>query len=442
MLRTAPAPGCAGRRRRRASPHEVLPQRVFEALDLPIELYAVDPDGQVPAAATETERALREVLAYRIYQDLRRGWRVTSPNLEQCGLLEIDYASLDDLCAAQEEWAEHPSRPWPMPRPPPVREIAKTLLDYLRRELAIKVDYLDPVYQESIRQLSSQRLREPWAIDENEQLAHSYRGLSPQPAESTTRQPRERLLSPAAAASASTCAGPARCPTTTRSSPSRRPSKIIVAAVRGAAGGRAGGAGAGARKDPEDVPGYKVPASALIWQAGDGTEPLRDASACPRLQRWAAAPTLTSSTSTASPPARLHGCSAREHTAQVPSDERQEREEPLPQGRAAAALLLAHHGAGRRHRPTQRGQHAQRAAHAGQLRPAQRPRRAQRPAGPGLHLLHHRQPPRPVFLQAAAGRWCPARSRRRASTWPTRTWCAPTSMPSGWPRPAVSWARR
>ena len=87
------------------------------------------------------------MLGYRIYQDLRRGWRVTSPNLEQCGLLEIDYASLDELCAAEEEWADmHPAL---ADAAPAVRaEVAKILLDFLRRELAIKVDYLDPVYQE------------------------------------------------------------------------------------------------------------------------------------------------------------------------------------------------------------------------------------------------------------------------------------------------------
>ena len=161
--------------------HEVLPLRVFETLKLPVEFYAVDPTVKFQQRA-ETDRSLREVLAYRIYQDLRRGWRVTSPNLEQCGLLKIEYASLQELCAAQEEWVDkHPAL---ADAAPAVRaEIAKTLLDFLRRELAIKVNYLDPVYQEGLRQLSSQRLIEPWAIDENEQLLHSYvaypRGAKP-----------------------------------------------------------------------------------------------------------------------------------------------------------------------------------------------------------------------------------------------------------------------
>ena len=151
--------------------HQDLTQRVFESLNLPIEDFARDPGVQFHAKK-ETERALREVLGYRIYLDLRRGWRVTSPNLEQCGLLKIDYISLDEVCSADELWNEaHPALVQASPK---TREhIARTLLDYMRRELAIRVDYLDSEKQERIRQLSSQYLREPWGIDEDENMIRS-----------------------------------------------------------------------------------------------------------------------------------------------------------------------------------------------------------------------------------------------------------------------------
>ena len=42
-------------------------------------LYSVDPEVKF-AAKTETEKALRDVIGYRVYRDLMRGWRVTSPN--------------------------------------------------------------------------------------------------------------------------------------------------------------------------------------------------------------------------------------------------------------------------------------------------------------------------------------------------------------------------
>ena len=47
---------------------------------------------------------MREVLEYRLYQDLRHGWRITAPNLEQRGLLEMRYEGLDEVCAAEDLW--------------------------------------------------------------------------------------------------------------------------------------------------------------------------------------------------------------------------------------------------------------------------------------------------------------------------------------------------
>jgi hypothetical protein len=179
--------------------HETIAQRVFDALDLPLERYASDSTVRFQALQ-DTQKALRQVLGYRIYRDLRRGWRIASPNLEQCGLLEIGYESLDELSAAEDVWTDcHPALAHANPQTR--QEIAKVLLDYLRRELAIKVDYLDPLYQERLRQLSSQRLVEPWAIDEDEvRLEYATRDI-----------PMFRL----AVASDSTCAVEEPFPNTT-----------------------------------------------------------------------------------------------------------------------------------------------------------------------------------------------------------------------------------
>ena len=151
---------------------DVLPQKVFDALDLPLALYAT---GDLPlkfAALDETKKALRNVIGYRLYHDLRRGWRVTAPNLEQCGLLHIDYKSLQELSAAEEEWTVcHDTL---ATAKPDVRaKIGKVLLDFMRKELAIKVNFLDGTFHESLKQQSSQRLKAPWAIDENEVLVRA-----------------------------------------------------------------------------------------------------------------------------------------------------------------------------------------------------------------------------------------------------------------------------
>jgi hypothetical protein len=83
--------------------HEVLTQRVFDALNLPLDQYATDSTVKF-AALQQTQKALRDVIGYRLYLDLRRGWRITSPNLEQTGLLRIEYESLDEVAADTDTW--------------------------------------------------------------------------------------------------------------------------------------------------------------------------------------------------------------------------------------------------------------------------------------------------------------------------------------------------
>jgi hypothetical protein len=83
--------------------HDELGDKVVNAIDLPKELYADYPEVRF-AAELETKRAFRDVLCYRLYRDLKRGWRIVAPNLEQCGLLEIRYVSLTEAREAEDLW--------------------------------------------------------------------------------------------------------------------------------------------------------------------------------------------------------------------------------------------------------------------------------------------------------------------------------------------------
>ncbi len=157
--------------------HEELARKVFEALALKTRDFAINPDAKFQAKV-QAERAIREVLGYRLYLDLRRGWRITSPNLEQCGLLEITYQDLDEICEDQDTWErDHKGKPrHPLLAAMSVglrRDLCKVLLDFMRRELAIKVMYLDASYNEGIKLQSGQHLKDPWAIDEDEELVHA-----------------------------------------------------------------------------------------------------------------------------------------------------------------------------------------------------------------------------------------------------------------------------
>jgi hypothetical protein len=157
--------------------HDELTQKVFDALKLPLSLYAARPEARY-GDREEAERAFREVLGHRLYRDLKRGWRVTSPNLEQAGLLEIRYPFLKDLTENHDDWKDcHPALT--QSKPETRFRVAKALLDYLRRELVIKVSYLEPRFVEQLKQLSAQYLKEPWSIDENENLERTYVLFSP-----------------------------------------------------------------------------------------------------------------------------------------------------------------------------------------------------------------------------------------------------------------------
>ena len=113
----------------------------------------------------EAWRALREVIGYRLYLDLERGWRVTMPNLEQTGLLRISYRDLPEVAADAEAW-EGCHAALRDDDPAHRQEIATALLDELRRNLAIEVEYLTNDGFDQVRRLSAQHLREPWSLPE------------------------------------------------------------------------------------------------------------------------------------------------------------------------------------------------------------------------------------------------------------------------------------
>jgi len=80
-------------------PIEKLITGIFNNLNLPEEEYARNPTD--PEFAEFGDRynqdALKEYLTIRVLYDLRRGWRFNTPNLEQCGLLDIEYDRLQEL---------------------------------------------------------------------------------------------------------------------------------------------------------------------------------------------------------------------------------------------------------------------------------------------------------------------------------------------------------
>ena len=145
---------------------EIVARKVTEELGLAMADFAQKPDAKY-SQKDEALRALREVTGYRLYLDLERGWRVTMPNLEQTGLLRIQYRDLPEVAHDEEAWdgAHQALRD---DDPDHRKEIAAALLDELRRNLAIDVEYLTEEGFDQVVRLSRQHLKEPWSLPERE----------------------------------------------------------------------------------------------------------------------------------------------------------------------------------------------------------------------------------------------------------------------------------
>jgi Helicase conserved C-terminal domain len=171
--------------------HGNVTQSVFNALNLPQARYAKEPADWGPGKQ-RNEDSFQKLLDYRLYEDLRRGWRVAQPNLEQCGLLRIGYKGLPEMCSVEEPWKSHPLL---QSASPERRQRAICVfLDHLRREMAIDARSLDYDEQIEIRRRVQQNLREPWALDNTDQLLQSAIFLMPG---DRPQSRRERSLDPA-----------------------------------------------------------------------------------------------------------------------------------------------------------------------------------------------------------------------------------------------------
>lgn len=153
--------------------YDQIVNKVFESLALPFAEYAKEPDLEGALAIGDVNAALREVIGYRIYRDQERGWRILLPNLEQCGLLNIDYIGLKEFCSKEKYWAA--SHVALVSAKPETRErVIRVLLDLMRRSLAIKVDYLDQQNQELMKSHCRQHLLEEdataWTLGDGERL--------------------------------------------------------------------------------------------------------------------------------------------------------------------------------------------------------------------------------------------------------------------------------
>ena len=136
----------------------------------------------------EAEGTLRQVLAYRVWFDQRRGWRYTNPSLEQLEMVQVEYLGLDDLAADDELFAD--SHPLLQQANHAVRkEVYRELLDHMRKWMAIRSQVLDTAVIEQLVAKSHSRIRPPWGLgsDEKPRGARWLMIVAPTRRESTLR---------------------------------------------------------------------------------------------------------------------------------------------------------------------------------------------------------------------------------------------------------------
>ena len=304
---------------------EVLTQKVLYHLRLDPSDYSANPSAK-GIKAQNTLKALRDVLGYRLYFDLQRGWRINNPNLEQLGLLEIGYRGLIECCADEEEWrARHPllGSITPETRFALVRE----LLERMRRALCIKTIYLDPNFQERMRNRSYNELKEPWGLSEDEDaFSHAY--MVPRPSAPGRRRDYRMHHVSYRSAFGRSVKSTAYWGADNPHYPEKFDEDLYNAVIDDVLGVLTTYGYVEPSELDGGLVGYRIDGSSLEWRSASGGDPGAGDGRNPffrNLYQNVAGLLGTED--------RLfHRLEAREHTAQVESEDREERERRFRQG--------------------------------------------------------------------------------------------------------------
>jgi Lhr-like helicase/very-short-patch-repair endonuclease len=273
----------------------------------------------------QVQDAMRSILGYRSFFDLRRGWRFNNPNLEQLGLVRIAYQDIDDLAGDEAEWADAP-QVLRSAKPAERAMVLQKLFETMRQGLCIATRYLDRTELDQLRTLSFANLREPWGFTEDERPLPAKWFITSRPAEDSRPRGRKLNLEDYLVIGSSRSrlgrelrksstwggANPFYKQVNDKSYPDVINALLKAAESYGLV-----------RKEETDVGkmGWQLNGSALLWSAGDGRSALQshDNVFFRNLYR-------NISRLLAEPAHQLFDFEAREHTAQVEQEDRMERE--------------------------------------------------------------------------------------------------------------------
>lgn len=153
--------------------YATLGEAVFKALGLSfLDFATMGDEPKFASVKRDFEQCFQDYLVYRAIADLRRSWRIVLPNLEQCGLLAIEYDGLEEI-AAEPAWNDVL-----LVRdlsPAERKEFLCTILDFFRLEYAIHSEnYLTQSRIQENEKHFREKLRAPWTLDRNEKLREPF----------------------------------------------------------------------------------------------------------------------------------------------------------------------------------------------------------------------------------------------------------------------------
>ena len=321
---------------------EEMGAEIFGALDFQPEDFLREPVDSGPGYE-QGKQAMVALLEYRALEDLSRGWRITQPNLEQTGLLRINYYGLEELAADDARWRSLPAIGHADEQQR--LDVLKAFLDHLRMNLAIDAESLTEPATRRLAVQAGQWLREPWRLEESDRLRRQGIALLPgvQPSQSEGRQ-RGILRLGARSAMARYLRSSRTWGVEGNLSTEEAEDLVtgIVAALRGHL--------LSVVTQHGQDRGVRLLAAGMRWAASDGRpmapDPVRTRSLYLRREINSAGAANAYFTNLYQEQARhLRGMLAAEHTGQVAAETRIEREEQFTRGELSCTLLFSDDGA-------------------------------------------------------------------------------------------------
>ena len=141
--------------------------KVFECLNIGQDQFAKQP-ATFPGPKKENEDAFKDYIMYRLLHDLRRSWRVVLPNLEQCALLKIEYKHLTESVQDNSLW--QPNDFLFAMTQDERQEFLHQVFDFFRKSYALSFSMLESGVISTNARKIKEKLKAPWILDENEKL--------------------------------------------------------------------------------------------------------------------------------------------------------------------------------------------------------------------------------------------------------------------------------